>query len=49
MMLLEQPVRNFEEALPFEYWPIHQKENYEAFKHELNDYSKMVKRNDVDV
>lgn len=42
-------MRNFEEALPFEYWPIHQKEKYAAFKEELNNYEKMVKKHDIDV
>ena len=34
MMILEQPVRNFDnvdgqqEQMPFEYWPIHSKEKY---------------------
>ena len=38
MMLLQQPVRNFEEQLPFEFWPIHHQDEYEAFKNDLNDF-----------
>jgi 23S rRNA G2445 N2-methylase RlmL len=40
MMLLEQPVRNFEGSsqMPFEYWPIHKKEGYEEFRSDLNDF-----------
>jgi hypothetical protein len=49
MMLLEQPVRNFETSLPFEYWPIHKKEEYEEFKSDLNDFQKMKKKHDIDI
>ena len=49
MMLLEQPVRNFDTALPFEYWPIHKKEEYEEFKSDLNDFQKMKKKHDIDI
>lgn len=37
MMILEQPIRRFDESMPFEQWPIHDKEHYEQFKSELND------------
>lgn len=51
MMLLSQPVRNviFDKKLPFEYWPIHNREKYEQFKSQLNDFEKATKRNEIDV
>ncbi|CDW76469.1 UNKNOWN [Stylonychia lemnae] len=49
MMILEQPVRNFDGNLPFQYWPVHQREQYEKFKEELNDYQKMVKKDQIDI
>jgi 23S rRNA G2445 N2-methylase RlmL len=38
MMLLDQPVRQFDQQLPFEHWPIHKREEYQAFKEDLNDF-----------
>jgi 23S rRNA G2445 N2-methylase RlmL len=51
MMLLEQPVRNFEgnSQMPFQYWPIHKKEGYEEFKSDLNDFQKMKRRHEIDI
>ena len=51
MMLLDQPVRNFSDShqMPFEFWPVHQKEAYEQFRIELNDFQKMHKRHEIDV
>lgn len=50
MMLLDQPVRNFEDVtMPFEYWPIHHGEEYAKFREDLNDFGKMIKRREIDV
>ena len=35
--------------MPFEFWPVHQKEAYEQFRIELNDFQKMHKRHEIDV
>ena len=49
MMLLDQPVRQFNHQLPFEYWPIHQREEYDGFKQDLNDFQKLRKRHEIDI
>lgn len=38
MMLLDSPVRTYNDVMPFEYWPIHDKEHFEQFKEDINDY-----------
>lgn len=40
MMILDLPIRRLDEIMPFEYWPIHEKEKYEQFKEELNNFQK---------
>jgi 23S rRNA G2445 N2-methylase RlmL len=42
-------VRNLESQLPFEYWPIHQKDQYAQYREELSDFSKMLKRREIDL
>ena len=35
MYALEQPVRSLNSEYPFEHWPIHLRDQYEAFKEEI--------------
>lgn len=49
MMLLDQPVRNFDGDMPFQYWPVHHKQAYEEYRSELNDFQKMRKQHEIDV
>jgi len=49
MMLLDQPVRNFDTNMPFEFWPVHQTKNFEQYKSDLNDFQKMTKRHEIDI
>lgn len=51
MMIMNQPVRNFQDQgqLPFEFWPIHNKDEYEQFRADLNDFGKMEARNEIDM
>ena len=50
MAFLEQPVRMMDNVtFPFEEWPIHKKDEYEKFKHDLTEFKKVQKHVDVQI
>jgi hypothetical protein len=50
MAMLEQPVRMMDGVkFPFQEWPIHQKDQYEKFREELNEFQKIKQHIDVQI
>ena len=47
MSALEQPVRSLDGHWPFQDWPIHQKEVFERFREEAEDFRKIKREIDV--
>lgn len=47
MSALDQPVRNLDGKWPFQQWPIHDREAFEQFRHEVEEVRKI--KHDLDV